>query len=246
MDRLLYVSMTGTGKVLQSQATNAHNIANASTPGYKAIERAAMASPVEGAGMHSRVNSVSREVGVDFSPGDIIATGRDLDVALEGSSWMVVQSPDNGEALTRRGDLRLDANGLLKTGDGHPVVGDAGPIAVPPNSKLTIGNDGTISVVPLGQGPEVQAVVGRIRLVDGAGAQLVRGEDGLFRLPEGGVPPDDAEARLLTGHLEGSNVNMAESMVDMIELSRQFELQVRMMRTAEENGSKAAELMRMS
>jgi flagellar basal-body rod protein FlgF len=189
---------------------------------------------------------VAREADVDFSAGNIMATGRDLDVALEGSAWMVVQSPEDGEALTRRGDLRLDANGLLKTGDGHPVMGDGGPIAVPPNSKMTIGNDGTISVVPLGQGPEVQAVVGRIRLVDGAGEQLVRGDDGLFRLQEGGVPPDDAEARLLTGHLEGSNVNMAESMVDMIELSRQFELQVRMMRTAEENGSKAAELMRMS
>src|SRR5699024_7851510 len=137
-----------------------------------------------------------------------------------------------GDALTRRGDLQLDANGLMTTGDGHPVMGDGGPIAVPPHAKLTIGGDGTVSVVPLGQGPEVQAVVGRIRLVDAADVALERGEDGLFRNAEGGVPPDDAGVRLTTGHLEGSNVNMAESMVDMIELSRQFEMQIRMMRTA--------------
>lgn len=245
MDRLLYVSMTGTGKVMDSQAANAQNIANASTPGYKAIEQAALSSRVEGAGLSTRVNSVSRISGANFAPGDLMATGRDLDVAVQGRGWMVVQSPDGGEALTRRGDLQLDANGLMTTGDGHPVMGDGGPIAVPPHAKLTIGGDGTVSVVPLGQGPDVQAVVGRIRLVDGSDVELARGEDGLFRAADGGVPPDDAGVRLLTGHLEGSNVNMAESMVDMIELSRQFEMQIRMMRTAEENDGKAAELLRM-
>lgn len=245
MDRLLYVSMSGTGKVMNAQAANAHNIANATTPGYKAVEQAAVSSPVEGGGLATRVASASQVTGANFAPGDLMATGRDLDVAVQGSGWMVVQSPDGDEALTRRGDLQLDANGLMTTGDGHPVMGDGGPIAVPPHAKLTIGGDGTVSVVPLGQGPEVQAVVGRIRLVDGQDVALARGEDGLFRTADGGVPPDDASVGLLTGHLEGSNVNMAESMVDMIELSRQFELQIRMMRTAEENGGKAAELLRM-
>jgi len=246
MDRLLYVSMTGAGKVMDSQAINANNIANATTPGYKAIEQAALSRPVEGTGLPTRVNSMAGTAGADFAPGTLMSTGRDLDVAIQGSGWMVVQSPDGDEALTRRGDLQLDANGLMTTGDGHPVMGDGGPIAVPPNAKVTIGGDGTVSVVPLGQGPEVQAVVGRIRLVDGGEAALERGEDGLFRGSDGSLPPDDGSVRLLTGHLEGSNVNMAESMVDMIELSRQFELQIRMMRTAEENGGKAAELLRMS
>lgn len=246
MDRLLYVSMIGAGKVMDAQAVNAHNIANASTPGYKAAEQAALSTPVEGPGLPERVNSMASIAGANFAPGNLMNTGRDLDVAIQGSGWMVVQAPDGGEALTRRGDLQLDANGLMTTGDGHPVMGDAGPIAVPPNSKLTIGGDGTVSVVPLGQGPDVQAVVGRIRLVDGADVALERGGDGLFRAADGVVPPDDAGVRLTTGHLEGSNVNMAEAMVDMIELSRQFELQVRMMRTAQENDSKASELMRMS
>jgi len=246
MDRLLYVSMTGAGKVMDSQAANANNIANATTPGYKAIEQAALSRPVEGAGLPTRVNSMAGTPGADFAPGTLMSTGPDLDVALQGSGWMVVQSPDGDEALTRRGDLQLDANGLMTTGDGHPVMGDGGPLAVPPNAKVTIGGDGTVSVVPLGQGPEVQAVVGRIRLVDGGEVGLERGEDGLFRGADGTLPPDDGSVRLLTGHLEGSNVNMAEAMVDMIELSRQFELQIRMMRTAEENGGKAAELLRMS
>jgi flagellar basal-body rod protein FlgF len=246
MDRLLYVSMNGASKVMDAQAANANNIANISTPGYKAIEHNAMTQRVEGDGLPTRHNSFTDASGVNFAPGTLMATGRDLDVAIQGSGWLVVQGVDGDEALTRRGDLQLDSTGLLTTGDGHPVMGDGGPIAVPPNAKVTIGVDGTISVVPMGQGPEVQAEVARIRLVDASEVALRRGEDGLFRTADGVMPPDSANVRLITGHLEGSNVNTAEAMVQMIELSRQFELQVRMMRTAEENDSKAAELLRMS
>jgi flagellar basal-body rod protein FlgF len=246
MDRLLYVSMTGANQVMKGQAVTAHNIANLSTTGFKASLQEAVGKEIEGVGLRSRVNVLSDHSQVDFAPGTLQATGRDLDVALRGNAWMVVQGSDGEEALTRRGDLQVDASGLVTTGAGHPVLGDGGPIAVPPNSKLTIGQDGTISVIPLGQTAAVQATVDRIRLVIPDTENLDRGADGLFRPREGEIPPPDAAAGLLSGHLETSNVNMAQAMVEMIELSRQFELHVKMMRTADDNGARAAELMRMS
>ena len=246
MDRLLYVSMTGANQVMTGQAVTAHNIANLSTPGFKASLQEAVDREIQGHGLRSRVNVVSDHSRVDLAPGTLQATGRDLDVALRGDGWMVVQAPDGTEALTRRGDLQVDATGLVTNGAGHPVLGDGGPIAVPPNSKLTIGQDGTISVIPLGQGPDIQAVIERIRLVRPDLATLDRGEDGLFRPQDGVIPPADAAVTLISGHLESSNVNLAQSMVEMIELSRQFELHVKMMRTADDNGARAAELMRLS
>lgn len=246
MDRLLYVSMTGANQVMTGQAVTANNIANLSTAGFKASLQEAVGREIEGPGLRSRVNVVSDHSRVDLSPGTLQATGRDLDVALRGDAWMVVQGPDGGEALTRRGDLQVDATGLVTNGAGHPVLGDGGPIAVPPNSKLTVGQDGTISVVPLGQGPDIQAVIDRIRLVRPDPALLDRSDDGLFRLREGDIPPPDAAATLLSGHLETSNVNLAQAMVEMIEHSRQFELHVKMMRSADDNSARAAELMRLS
>ncbi|QOC21225.1 flagellar basal body rod protein FlgF [Wenzhouxiangella sp. AB-CW3] len=247
MDRSLYVNMTGTRQVMDAQAVTSHNIANANTPAYKAIEHAAVSREVSGPGAPTRVNTLTREAGVNLDAGTLMTTGRDLDVAVrQEEGWIVVQDPEGGESLTRRGDLQLDATGLLTTGDGHPVLGDGGQIAVPPHAKLTIGEDGTVSVVPMGQGPEAQAVVDRIRLVEVEAEQVRRREDGLFGVAEGPIPPASAEVKLLSGHLESSNVNMAEAMVDMIGLARKFELQVRMMRNAEENAGKAAELLRMS
>ncbi len=246
MDRLLYVSMTGANQVMKGQAVTAHNIANVSTTGFKASLEDAVGQEIQGRGLRSRVNVVSDHSRVDFAPGTLQATGRDLDIALRGDSWMVVQGADGDEALTRRGDLQVDATGLVTNGAGHPVLGDGGPIAVPPNSKITVGQDGTISVIPLGQEPDVQAVVDRIRLVRPDVENLDRSTDGLFRPREGEIPPADAAAGLISGHLESSNVNMAQAMVEMIELSRQFELHVKMMRTADDNGARAAELMRLA
>lgn len=246
MDRLLYVSMTGANQVQTAQAVTAHNIANLSTPGFKASLQEAVDREIAGHGFRSRVNVVSDHSRVDLTPGTLQATGRELDVAMRGDAWMVVQAPDGTEALTRRGDLQVDATGLVTNGAGHPVLGDGGQIAVPPSSKITIGQDGTISVIPLGQGPEIQAAIERIRLVRPDPTLLDRGADGLFRPREGEIPPADAAATLISGHLETSNVNLAQAMVQMIEHARQFELHVKMMRSADDNSARAAELMRMS
>ena len=246
MDRLLYVSMSGAHRVMEAQAGNAQNVANVGTTGFKGTLDSAASQRIEGPGLPSRYNVVTRESRPDLSPGPLQSTGRGLDVAVQGPGWLVVQDGEGNEALTRRGDLQVDANGLLRTGAGNPVLGDGGPVAVPPYTQLTLGADGTVSIVPQGQGPQAQAVLDRLRLVNPPPETLERGTDGLFRTADGELPPADAELRLLSGHLEASNVNMARAMVEMIELARQFELQVRMMRTAGDNADTAAQLMRLS
>lgn len=246
MDRLLYVSMTGANRVMEAQARNSQNLANVSTTAFKGALDSADAQRIEGPGLPTRYNVQTRDSRPDLSPGPLQSTGRDLDVAVQGAGWMVVQDAEGGEALTRRGDLQVDANGLLRTGNGDPVMGNNGPIAIPPYTQLTLGADGTISIVPLGQGPQAQAVLDRIMLVAPANETLERGTDGLFRTADGEPPQPDATVRLASGQLEGSNVNMAQSMVEMIELARQFEMQVKMMRNADENADTAAQLMRMN
>ena len=183
-------------------------------------------------------------IGWDQSQGALQSTGRDLDVGIQGEGWIAVQGTDGREAYTRAGDLRIDPNGLLMNGAGHYVLGDAGPLAVPPHSSVMIGADGTVSIVPIGQGPETTATVGRIKLVNPPAETLVRSEDGLFRTNDGADAPPDANVRLASGVLEASNVNVANAMVKMIELSRQFDLQVKAMRTAEENATSSAQLLR--
>ncbi|MEQ8803103.1 flagellar basal body rod protein FlgF [Haliea sp.] len=245
MDRLLYVSMTGANRVMEAQARNAQNLANVGTTAFKATMDSAVSRKIDGPGLPSRFNVQTRDTTTDLSSGALVATGRSLDVALQGDGWMVVQDAEGAQALTRRGDLQVDANGLLRTGAGNLVQGEGGPIAIPPYAQLTLGGDGTVSIVPLGQGPEAQAVLDRVLLVRPDAETLERGSDGLFRVRGGELPPADAEVRMLSGHLEASNVNMAQAMVEMIELARQFELQVRMMRMAGDNADTAAQLMRM-
>jgi flagellar basal-body rod protein FlgF len=172
-----------------------------------------------------------------------MATGRDLDVAVQGSGFIAVEGPDGREAYTRAGDLRVDSNGQLRTGTGLAVLGEAGPVAIPPNASLLIGGDGTVSIVPLGQGPETRAEVGRIKLVNPATEELEKAQDGLFRMKDGSDAPADASARLMSGVLESSNVNVADAMVNMIELSRRFDMQVRAMKAAEDNGAVSARLL---
>jgi len=173
-----------------------------------------------------------------------MSTGRDLDVGIQGPGWIAVQGPDGREAYTRAGDLRVDPSGILMNGAGQTVLGEGGPISVPPNTSLLVGADGTISIVPVGQGPETTSQVGRIKLVNPPAETLVRGDDGLFRTADGTDAAPDASVRVATGVLESSNVNVADAMVNMIELSRHFDLQVKAMRTAEENAAAAAQLLK--
>lgn len=245
MDRSLFVVMSGARETLRAQASVNNNLANVNTTGFKQDLEQFRSMPVFGPGYPSRVYALNERPATDFDPGPIRTTGRDLDVAVKGEGWIAVQAADGSEAYTRRGDLRITPEGLLQTGDGHPVLGDNGPIAIPPAQKVDIGSDGTISIVPLGEKPDVLAVVDRIKLVRAAPQQLEKGKDGLIRLKSGRPAEADAGITLVSGALEGSNVNSVAALVDMIELSRRYELQVKMMKTAEDDADTAAQLLRM-
>ncbi len=245
MDKFLYVAMTGAKETLRAQTANSHNLANASTTGFRADMSAFQSRAVAGSGYASRVYATNGTTGWDSTVGAQVSTGRELDVAVQGDGFIAVQARDGREAYTRAGDLRIDPNGQLLNGAGLPVLGDGGPISVPPNTSIAIAPDGTISIVPLGQGPETTASIGRIKLVNAPREQLDRAEDGLFRMRDGTDLPPDANLRVGSGVLESSNVNAAQSMVNMIELARNFELQVKAIRTAEDNGAASAQLLRV-
>ncbi|MFN2288317.1 MAG: flagellar basal body rod protein FlgF [Chromatocurvus sp.] len=245
MDHLLYIAASGANEAMLAQAANSHNLANASTGGFKADLVQAQSSYLLGEGFDSRVYGMAREQGSDLRAGALESTGRALDIAVAGEGWMAVQAPDGGEALTRRGDLRVDEFGLLRNGAGEPVLGDAGPVALPPFSSLTIGADGTVSIVPLGEQANAVVALDRIRLLNPPREVIEKGADGLLRVTDDVESVPDAGVRLATGTLERSNVNPVESMVRMIELSRQFESHVRLMNTAQELDASSAQLMRL-
>lgn len=247
MDRMLYVAMGGAEQTMTAQAANAHNLANVNTTAFREDLMAFSAYDLEGLGYPTRVYAVAEDSGTNLSPGTLMATGRDLDVAVSGPGWIAVQAPDGTEGYTRAGDLRLTPNGMLVNGVGHPVLGNTGvPVAIPPAEKIEIGGDGTISIRPRGQTPQTLAVVDRIKLVNPDSANLTKGTDGLMHTLDGVIPPPDASVRLISGSLESSNVNAVDAMVNMIALARQFETQVQMMKTAEENDSASAQLMQIS
>jgi flagellar basal-body rod protein FlgF len=245
MDRMLYVAMTGASQTLVSQAANTNNLANASTTGFRADLAAFRAMPVFGYGHPTRVYAMAEHPGVDFAPGTVTATGRDLDVAVNGPGWIAVQAHDGTEAYTRAGDLRLNTAGQLVTGAGLPVMGNGGPIAIPPAEKIEIAADGTISVLPIGQPLSSMAVLDRIKLVNPSLSDLRKGGDGLLRLKDGTSATPDAAVQVISGSVESSNVNPVESMVSMITLARQYEMQVKAMRAVEENEQAATALLRM-
>ncbi|TJY62874.1 flagellar basal body rod protein FlgF [Sinimarinibacterium sp. CAU 1509] len=245
MDRALYVAMTGAAQTFKAQAVNSHNLANASTTGFRAELIANTPQEVTGAGLPSRVNALGAGIGWDASGGAIQQTGRDLDVAMRDDVWLAVQSSDGGEAYTKAGNLQIDSAGQLRLASGQAVMGDGGPLSVPPSTQLSIGGDGTISVVSQGQGAETLVAVGRLRTVAARPEQLARSEDGLMRAKPGEVLDPAAGNVVMSGALESSNVNLPEAMVNMISLSRQFEMQVKLMRTAENNAEAAATLVRM-
>ena len=245
MDRMLYVAMTGAKQTLVAQAANAHNLANVATSGFRADLAAFRAMPVFGPGQATRVYAMAERPGVDFSAGVVSHTGRELDVAVQGEGWIAVQGRDGREAYTRAGDLRVTPNGQLTTGAGLPVLGNAGPIAIPQYEKLDIGADGTIAIRATGQAAAALATVDRIKLVNPPLEELRKGEDGLMRLRSGREADADARVQLVSGSLEGSNVNAVDALVNMLTLQRQFEMQVKMMRTTEEADAAAAQVMRL-
>lgn len=246
MDQMLYVAMSGAKQIELAQAANTHNLANAHTSGFRADIAAFRAMPVFGPGYPTRVYAMTERAGVDLSPGSMTTTGRDLDVAVNGEGWIAVRAPDGSEAYTRRGDLRISSIGTLETGDGLAVLGNSGPIAIPPAEKLDIAADGTISLLPVGQSATALTVVDRIKLVKPDPASLTKGQDGRMRLKDGGTANADATVQLAAGSLESSNVNAVEALVNMITFARQFEAQIKLMHSASDNDAASATTMRMS
>ena len=246
MDRLIYVAMTGASHIMVQQAAVTQNLANVNTTGYKAQQDSFRALPVMGDGTPTRVFAVNSTVGSDFNPGVIQTTGRDLDVSVQGKGWIAVQGTDGREAYTRSGSLEINVNGLLQTRDGLNVLGDGGPISIPPDSALTIAKDGTVSSVSTSEPGGSVVVLGRIKLVNPDDKGLIRGDDGLFRMSSGGPAPADENVQVASGTLESSNGNTSESMVNMINLSRQFDMQMKLLQNAENNASKATQLLTVS
>ncbi|MED5526718.1 MAG: flagellar basal-body rod protein FlgF [Pseudomonadota bacterium] len=248
MDHLLYLAMSGANQDMQSLTARANNLANAKTTGFKADFAQARAMQAFGEGLPSRVFAMSERPGQRFDAGPLQTTGRPLDVAVEGDGWLAVQGTDGTEGYTRAGNLRISDTGLLENAKGGLVLGDGNaPITIPlPYSKLEIGGDGTVSVLPQGAPANAMEVVGRIKLVNPDVKDLTKGEDGLFRQKDGNPAPADANVRIIQGALEGSNVNPVEEMTALIELQRQFEVQMKMMKTAEDMDSSQTNLMRLS
>ncbi len=246
MDKLIYVAMTGAKQTMRAQSINNHNLANAGTLGFRASLMAQTDREVEGMGYPTRVNAVMEDGAWDFGAGPLRNTGRDLDVAVQGEGWIAVQKDDGTEGYTRAGNLRINNAGLLETSTGHLVLGNGGPLAIPPHQRLFIGDDGQISIVPEGQKPNTLVEVDRIKLVNPPAVELTQDPDGLFRRIDGGESDADAGLTVVSGSLEGSNVSTSAALVHMIELSRQFEMQVQMMKKAEESDEAAQRLMRMS
>ncbi len=244
MDRMLYVAMSGAKETLIAQANASNNLANANTTGFLADLNQFRSMPVYGPGHPTRVFAMSERPTSNYERGSVQQTGRDLDVAPQDGSWLAVQAPDGGEGYTRRGDLRVDENGLLTTGNGLPVLGNGGPIALPPYEQIDIGADGTVSIRPLGATGNQLAVIDRLKLVAPQFEDMKKGDNGLFRLRGGEAAEPDAAQRLVPGALVSSNVNVVNEMVNMIELSRRFELQVKMMKSAEDADRAAASVVR--
>lgn len=246
MDKFLYLAMNGAKQSMLAQTTNANNLANASTVGFKATLDHFQAEPVYGPGHADRAYSTDKGAGADFSQGALMSTGRDLDMSINGEGWFAVQSNDGSEAYSRRGDFHIDPNGLLLNGANQIVLGDGGPITIPQFESLIIGRDGTISIRGAGQSASTLVAVDRIKLVKPDISQLDRGEDGLFRTRDGIPAIPDASLSVTAGTLEASNVNTVSSMVRMMEYARHYETQIKLMNLASENDQASAQLMKMN
>ena len=243
MDRGLYVAMTGAKQIMEAQAVNNHNIANLSTIGFRADAVSFASEPIYGAGYATRVNAVAGDAGTDFSSGTMESTGRDLDIAVNGKGFIAVRGLDGKEAYTRAGDLRVTPSGAMTTASGLPVLSDSGPLVIPPSTTVSIGSDGTITVVPQGSAPFAASQVDKIKLVNPATADLQKGEDGLLRLKSGGKAKTDENVSITSGMLESSNVNAAQSLISMIELQRQYEFQIKSINSSDTNEQSAEKLM---
>ncbi len=247
MDRMIYLAMSAAKQMMTAQSMSAHNLANASTIGFKADFDTFRSMAVFGPGHPTRSFAMVERPGVNLQPGSIETTGNDLDLAIMGDGFIAVQAPDGTEAYTRAGDLKLLVTGQLTTGAGHPVLGNGGPIAIPQSESIVIGDDGTLTIRPIGQDATTLAQVDRIKLVAPVVQDLRKGEDGLFHMRDGiAAPPPDASVKVARGALERSNVKVAEEMINMIEHARQYEMAIKAMSAAQENDAASARVLRIA
>jgi flagellar basal-body rod protein FlgF len=243
MDKVIYTAASGATHTFSQMANESSNLANASTTGFRAQMNTFRAAPVIGDGLATRTFVVDSTSGTDFTGGSMEQTGRALDVAVQGKGWIAVQSADGTESYTRAGDLKIDENGVLQTQGGQSVLGDGGPITIPPETNVTIASDGTVSTISTDGTPNQVNILGQIKLVNPDDANMVRGDDGLFRQQDGTDADADPNVSLAPGFLESSNVNPVESMVNMINLSRQLDLHMKMLTTVDGDESKATGIL---
>ncbi len=246
MDRMLYISMNAAQQTMVSQATNSNNLANVNTTGFRADFEQFRSQPVFGEGLPSRVYSMSERPQTDYQQGSVQSTGREMDMSIQGDGFLAVQGKDGREGYTRAGDLHITETGQLVTGTGLAVMGEGGPIAIPPAEKLEIGADGTITIRPVGAAANALAILDRIKLVKPELSNVIKDSDGLMRMKDGSDAPLDATVTVASGTLESSNVNAVSALVNMIELQRQYEMQVKMMKSADDNGAASARLLQFN
>lgn len=245
MDRALYIAMTGAKHNMLAQTNHSNNLANVNTHGFRADFAQARSMPIyHGDGHPTRAYALAENPATDFTNGTLEETGRDLDIAIEGDGFIAVQAPDGTEAYVRTASLQIDADGMLFAGQ-HPVLGNGGPIILPPAKSMEIGFDGTISLIAAGDASSNLTQVDRIRMVNPDVNELDKFEDGLIRLREGGEADEDLNVRMISGFLETSNVNMMSEFTDILSLSRQYEVQVKMMKAVEENHQSSARLLQL-
>jgi len=245
VDKMLYVAMTGASQNALAQKAHANNLANISTTGFQRDLEQARSMPVFGDSFPARAYAMTERPATDFSPGSMLETGRDLDVAIGGDGFIAVQAPDGSEAYVRTASMNIDALGVLRAGNGMPIMGNGGPIAVPPEQKIEVGEDGTITIRAMGEGPQVMAEVDRIKMVNPDLKTMSKGLDGLIHTSNGQPAVADANVKLVSGFLEASNVNAVEEMTSVLALSRQFELHIKMMTTAKEGDEAMARVLQI-
>ncbi|MGH1472250.1 MAG: flagellar basal body rod protein FlgF [Cellvibrionaceae bacterium] len=247
MDRALYVAMTSAKNTMMAQTIHSNNLANVNTQGFKADFAQARAQGVYyGDGFPTRAFSQTENPATDFSQGTVMSTGRDFDVAVESSGFIAVQAPDGTEAYTRNGHMFVDTFGVLRTGENLPVLGNGGPIALPDYQKAEIGSDGSISVLAKGEAPETMAAIDRMKLVNPDESQMVKSPDGLYRLKDNTVAEEDVNVRVMSGFLEASNVNAVDELTNILSLSRQYEMSVKLMQTIDQSSEASAKLLQIS
>lgn len=246
MDKLLYIAASGAKQDLLGTAVRANNLANAQTTGFRAQLEQARSMPAYGEGLPTRVFAMTESPTNNYETGPMIQTGRELDVAIQGQGWFAVLDKNGNESYSRNGNFQLTADGALSDTQGNLILGDNGPLYLPvPLEKFNVASDGTLTTRPVGAPNTVIEEIGRLKLVNPPSDQIERGYGGLFQMKDGSIAQASGNVKVMSGMLEGSNVNAIDEMVNMISLQRHYEMQVKMMKKADELAARGNMLLRI-